>query len=109
MGRPGTPDSGRHQSEGAEDDPEVDRLVRLARLVAGYREAARRALRFARRYRREEGPRGARERACVEQALAWRKAARDLRASRPGLARTRAGADTSSGAASDPSSRTRTG
>jgi hypothetical protein len=70
--------------------------------VAGYREAAWRALDFARRYREEEGaPGGARERACIVQAMAWRKAAHDVRAGlpvpmipRPGLARARADAST---------------
>lgn len=71
------------------DDPESERRARIARLAAGYREAARRALAFARRYREEEGPGGARERACILQAIAWRKAAHDVRAGRPGLARAR--------------------
>lgn len=73
------------------DDPESERRARIARLAGGYREAARRALAFARRYREEEGPGGARERACIVQAIAWRKAAHDVRAERerPGLARAR--------------------
>jgi hypothetical protein len=79
------------------DDAESERLAQVSRLVAGYREAARRALDFARRYRDDEGaPGGARERACIAQAMAWRKAAHDVRAGlpvsmipRPGLARAR--------------------
>jgi hypothetical protein len=79
------------------DDAESERLAQVSRLVAGYREAARRALDFARRYRDDEGvPGGARERACIVQAMAWRKAAHDVRAgrpvsmvARPGLARAR--------------------
>jgi hypothetical protein len=78
------------------DDPESERRARLARLAAGYREAARRALSFARRYREEEGPGGARERACILQARAWRQAAHDVRAGRPGLARARDAAAPSS-------------
>ncbi len=77
------------------EDPEIERLARARRQARGLRSAARRALVLARRYRREEGPRGARETACVDQALAWRSAARDLRdAARvelgPGLARASA-------------------
>lgn len=83
------------------DDAESERLAHVSRLVAGYREAARRALDFARRYREDEGaPGGARERACIVQAMAWRKAAHDVRAGRPaamiprpGLARAREGSD----------------
>lgn len=79
------------------DDAESERLAQVSRLVAGYREAAHRALEFARRYRQEEGaPGGARERACLVQAMAWRRAAHDVRAGlpvpmipRPGLARAR--------------------
>lgn len=77
------------------EDPEIERLARERRLVRGLRVAARRAVVLARRYRHEEGPRGEREAACVKQALAWRTAARDLRAGTtlsegPGLARTTA-------------------
>ena len=80
------------------DDAESERLAQIERLVAGYREAAHRALDFARRYREEEGAAGGeRERACILQAMAWRKAAHDVRAGRPvsmiprpGLARARA-------------------
>lgn len=76
-----------------QDDPDVERIARERGLAAGYRAAARRALAFARRYREEEGSAGgAREKACVAQALEWRKAIRDLhdgRALGPGLARTR--------------------
>lgn len=79
------------------DDAQSERLAQVARLVAGYREAAHRALEFARRYREEEGVAGgARERACLVQAMAWRRAAHDVRAgrpapifARPGLARAR--------------------
>ena len=78
------------------DDADSERLAQVGRLVAGYREAAHRALEFARRYREEEGPGGARERACIVQAMAWRRAAHDARAGlpvpmipRPGLARAR--------------------
>lgn len=78
------------------DDAESEHLAQVRRLVAGYREAAHRALDFARRYREEEGAGGERERACVLQAMAWRKAAHDVRAGRPvamiprpGLARAR--------------------
>lgn len=77
------------------EDPEIERLARARRQARGLRTAARRALVLARRYRREEGPRGAREAACVNQALAWRSAARELGASArvepgPGLARASA-------------------
>ncbi|MBX3203691.1 MAG: hypothetical protein KF764_01420 [Labilithrix sp.] len=79
------------------EDVETERLARARRKARGLRSAARRALVLARRYRGEEGARGARETACVEQALAWRSAARDLRATTgapatasPGLARTSA-------------------
>ena len=82
------------------DDPETERLAGDARRARGFVVAARRALRLARRYRTEEGPRGEREVACVRQALAWRAAARLLRTPRPGLARA--------GAATPPADR-RTG
>ena len=76
-----------------DDDPEIERIARERGLAAGYRAAARRALAFARRYRQEEGaPGGAREKACVAQALEWRNAVRDLlegRPPRPGIARAR--------------------
>jgi hypothetical protein len=75
-----------------EDDPEIERLARRRLLASGFREAARRAMALARRYREEEGsPGGARERACVAQALAWRRSARDVRAgiALPGIAWTR--------------------
>jgi len=72
------------------DEPEAEARARVARLVAGYREAAHQALEFAHRYREEEGaPGGARERACILQANEWRRAAREVRAGRPGLARAR--------------------
>lgn len=82
------------------DEGEIERLAREQDLAAGYREAARRALAFARRYREEEGtPGGSRERACIDQARVWRRAVRDLHAGlpvpalpegiRPGLARAR--------------------
>jgi hypothetical protein len=76
------------------EELEIERLLRAKRLGRGLRVAARRALALARRYREEEGPGGAREAACVKQALAWRASARDLRDTgtsvdaRPGLART---------------------
>ncbi|MDB4946937.1 MAG: hypothetical protein JWP97_6471, partial [Labilithrix sp.] len=57
------------------DDAEIELLARQRELAAGYREAARRALVFARQYRAEEGSAGgAREQAAVAQAHAWRKA-----------------------------------
>jgi hypothetical protein len=75
------------------DEAAIERLAESRRLASGYREAARRALAFARRYRIEEGFAGSeREMACVAQALEWRRAARDAAAggsARPGLARTR--------------------
>ena len=76
----------------SEDDVEIERLVRRRFLAAGFREAACRAIAFARRYRIEEGsPGGDRERACIAQALQWRRAARDVTAGRalPGLVWTR--------------------
>jgi hypothetical protein len=87
------------------DDAESQRLAEVRRLVAGYREAARRALAFAHRYREEEGVRGGtRERACILQALEWRRAAHDARAGRPvpalprpGLARGRDAAERQGG------------
>lgn len=83
------------------DEAEIDRLAHERELAAGYREAARRALAFARRYRAEEGAAGSpRERACIDQAQLWRRAVRDMRAGLPvpalpdgigpGLARARA-------------------
>ena len=81
------------------DDLESLTAARRDALAAGCRAAARRALGFAHRYREEEGTAGgSRERACILQALEWRKAARDIRAgrandvvdaARPGLARAR--------------------
>ena len=90
----------RRPDEAVLDDGEIERLARERDLAAGYREAARRALGFARRYRAEEGAaRGTREIACIEQAQQWRRAVRDLHAGlpvpalpegvRPGLARGR--------------------
>lgn len=79
-------------SPDALDDADLDaeRAAHAARIAAGYREAARRALAFARRYRDEEGaPGGAREIACILQARAWRRAAHATHTARPGLARTR--------------------
>jgi hypothetical protein len=81
-------------------DAETERLFEQRRLAAGYREAARRALAFARQYREEEGaPGGEREKACILQANAWRAVVRDLRAGRPvpplpGLVSTRGDAAT---------------
>lgn len=85
------------------DEADIERLAREGELAAGFREAARRALAFARRYRDEEGAGGgARERACIAQAQEWRRAVRDLHAgravpalpesARPGLARARVAA-----------------
>lgn len=85
------------------DDEEIERIAREKRLARGYREAARRALAFAHRYREEEGaPGGEREKACIVQALVWRAAIRDLRregAPRPGLARAGALGQESAGRA----------
>lgn len=72
---------------------EIERIARDLRRARGFTTAARRALVLARRYREEEGmPHGAREAACVKQALAWRASAHDLRRRAaiggPGLART---------------------
>jgi hypothetical protein len=89
------------------DEAAVERLAREHDLAAGYREAARRALAFARRYREEEGvAAGSREQACIAQAQLWRRAVRDLRAGLtvpalpdategvgPGLARARTASD----------------
>jgi len=81
------------------DEAEIDTLARARELTVGYREAARRALTFARRYRAEEGVSGgAREQACIAQAQIWRRAVRDLHAgvplselpAHPGLARATA-------------------
>ena len=81
------------------DEAEIERLAHERALAVGYREAARRALDFARRYRLEEGAAGgARELACIAQAQVWRRVVRDLHAGlpvpampeRPGVARTRA-------------------
>jgi hypothetical protein len=77
------------------EDARVERAARDQELVAGYRTAARRALELARLYRAEEAAAGGeRERACIAQAQAWRRAVRDLHAGlvvpplpRPGLAR----------------------
>ncbi|AKU95163.1 hypothetical protein AKJ09_01827 [Labilithrix luteola] len=79
------------------DEESVLRRVRANALARGYRAAARRALVFARQYRAEEkAPGGDRERACIEQARAWRSAAHAVHitqariaADRPGLARAR--------------------
>lgn len=90
------------------DEQEIERLARAQDLAAGYREAAHRALAFARKYREEEGSAGgARERACIDQAQTWRRAVRDLHAGRPvpalpeglrpGLARANPSAPDSSG------------
>ena len=94
------------------DEAEIERLTREHDLSTGYREAARRALGFARRYREEEGAvGGARERACIVQAQRWRRAVRDLHAGlpvpalpegvRPGLARGRTGASEAPESADD--------
>ena len=87
------------------DEAEIDRLARQHDLAMGFREAAHRALAFARRYRAEEGaPNGPRERGCIAQAQSWRHAVHDLHAGlavpalpvgaiegRPGLASARPG------------------
>jgi hypothetical protein len=85
--------------ESQQEESEIDRLARERDLARGYHEAARRALGYARLYRQEEGPGGARERACVTQAGVWRQTARDLRAagalsgsSGPGVRSTRGAA-----------------
>lgn len=66
------------------DESEIEALARAKELAGGYREAARRALGFARRYREEEGAAGGeRERACIAQARVWRRAVRDLHAGVP--------------------------
>jgi len=66
------------------EDPEVEALARAAELGVGYREAARRALDFARRYREEEGtPGGRRERECLAQAQVWRRAVHAVHAGAP--------------------------
>jgi hypothetical protein len=93
------------------DELDIERLADGRRVASRYRDAARRALRLARIYRIEEGAGGgAREAACVAQALAWRAAARDAargelpagaprpeagEAAGPGLVRARAGAGAS--------------
>lgn len=95
--RPLEPEAGSPPDADA-SDPDVASLAEQRRLAAGCRSAARRALEFARLYRDEEGaPHGDRERACVAQALAWRRSARDAAAGRPipvaprpGLARAHA-------------------
>ena len=66
------------------DEPEIARIARERALAAGYRQAARRALDFARRYRAEEGAAGGtRERECLAQAQVWRRVVRDLHAGLP--------------------------
>lgn len=94
----------RRADDDALDEAEIERVAHERELAAGYREAARRAIAFARRYRAEEGAAGGtRERACITQAQVWRQAVRDLRAGLPvpnlpegvgpGLARARPGQD----------------
>ena len=73
------------------EDADIERLADLRQQAAAYRHAARRALAFARAYRTEEGPGGERERACVAQALIWRRKAWRAGPRAP-LARTRADA-----------------
>jgi hypothetical protein len=85
--------------DGVLSELHIARLAADRELACGYREAARRALAFARRYREEEGAAGgARELACIAQAQRWRSASRALQATRsaslavverPGLARAR--------------------
>ncbi len=88
------------------DEPEIARVARERTLAAGYREAARRALDFARRYRAEEGAAGGvRERECIAQAQVWRRVVRDLHAGLavpavplgPGVTRARGASEPESG------------
>jgi len=87
------------------DEPEIARIARERALAAGYREAARRALDFARRYRAEGAAGGTRERECIAQAQVWRRVVRDLHAglpvpavpAGPGVTRVRAEQETESG------------
>lgn len=72
--------------EEAREDLEIERRARALRLRRGLRTAARRALVLARRYREEEGPGGAREAACVAQALSWRHDAQEIAVTTAGLA-----------------------
>jgi hypothetical protein len=72
--------------EQAIDEALLEQIVRERGIAAGCREAARRALRLAHRYREEEGREGERERACIAQARAWLRRARVG----PGLARAAA-------------------
>lgn len=91
------------------DEPEIAREANRLELARGFRDAARRAITLARRYRAEEGAGGDREKACIVQAREWRQAVRDLHAgrpvpalpARPGIARARA--------ASSPDSERKTG
>jgi hypothetical protein len=92
------------RDEAGIDEIEIERLARERDLAAGYRQAAHRALAFARRYRAEEGnPNGQRERDCIAQARSWRLAVHALHAGlpvpalpqHPGLARTAVAAKTS--------------
>ena len=71
--------------EQAIDEALLEQIVRERGIAAGCREAARRALRLAHRYREEEGREGERERACIAQARAWLRRAREPLG--PGLAR----------------------
>ena len=98
------------------DEADIERLARERDLASGYREAARRALAFARRYRTEEGAaNGDRERACIVQAQEWRRVVRDLHAGRPvpalpegfgpGLARGRTSESGESGSGANSDSR----
>jgi hypothetical protein len=78
------------EAPSSSDDEEIELIVAARRRARGLRVAARRALRLARRYREEEGPRGARETACVRQAMVWRTSARELKSGKavgPGVAR----------------------
>ena len=91
------------RDEAGLDEIEIERLARERDLAAGYRQAAHRALAFARLYRTEEGaPAGQRERDCIAQAHAWRTAVHALHAGlpvpalpHPGLARTAVAGKTS--------------
>ncbi len=72
------------------DEGALEQLAAGRAFASGCRRAACQAIRFARRYRAEEHfERGAREQACVAEALSWRRRAREAITTRcgPGLAR----------------------
>ena len=69
--------------EGPPCSEECEHIVFLAKqrsVVRGLYRSARTSLRLARRYRDEEGPRGRRERECVERIRALRDVIRSTRA-----------------------------